>query len=62
MIWRSFEALSAGRRKGENGGKMLGLRSKISRQGDVKNSIVNGEAKELIHTTHGPELKGRGDW
>ena len=27
-------------------------------QGDVKNSIVNGEAKELICTTHGHELRG----
>ena len=27
-----------------------------SRQGDIKNSIGNGEAKELICTTHGYEL------
>ena len=29
-----------------------------NRQGDVKNSIGNGEAKELICTTHGHELRG----
>ena len=28
-----------------------------NRQGDVKNSIGNGEAKELICTTHGHEIK-----
>ena len=28
-----------------------------NRQGEVKNSIGNTEAKELICTTHGPELK-----
>ena len=31
-----------------------------NRQGKVKNSIGNGEAKELICTTHGHEL-GWGD-
>ena len=29
-----------------------------NRQGEVKNSIGNGEAKELICMTHGHELKG----
>ena len=29
-----------------------------NRQGKVKNSIGNGEAKELICTTHGHELRG----
>ena len=28
-----------------------------NRQGDVKNSIGNGVAKELIYMTHGHELK-----
>ena len=28
-----------------------------NRQGEVKNSIGNGEAKELICTTHGLELR-----
>ena len=28
-----------------------------NRQGEGKNSIVNGEAKELICTTHGHELR-----
>ena len=30
-----------------------------NRQVDVKNSIGNGEAKELMCTTHGHELRGR---
>ena len=29
-----------------------------NRQGEVKNSIGNGEAKELTCTTHGHELRG----
>ena len=29
------------------------------RQGEGKNSVGNEEAKELICTTHGHELKGR---
>ena len=29
-----------------------------NRQGEVKNSIGNGEARELICTTHGHELSG----
>ena len=33
-----------------------------NRQGEVKNSIGNVEAKELICTTHGHELKGGGMW
>ena len=32
-----------------------------NRQGEVKNSIRNGEAKELICMTHGHELRG-GMW
>ena len=28
------------------------------RQGNVKNSVGNGEAKELICTTHGHKLRG----
>ena len=30
--------------------------------GEVKNSMGNGEAKELICMTHGHELRGRGCW
>ena len=48
--------------KGENGGKVQGLRSTTwqvqNRQGDVKNSIGSGEAKELTCMTHGHELRG----
>ena len=44
--------------------KVQGIRSTIGkhkkRQGEIKNSIGNGEAKELICTTHGHELRGWG--
>ena len=53
QIWRSFEGLSDVRGKGENGGKGTGIKKHYwkvqNRQGDVKNSIGNGEAKQLIH-------------
>ena len=44
-----------------NGGKVQGFKSIIgsnNRQGEVKNSSGNGEAKELTPTTHGHELRG----
>ena len=44
-----------------NGRKSTGISSINGRykiQGDVKNSIENGEAKELICATHGHELRG----
>ena len=46
------------------GEKVQGIRSingryKI-RQGEVKNSMGNGEAKELICMTHGHDLRGGG--
>ena len=53
--WRSHGGLSAGRGKGENGGKGTGNKkhkmSAQNRQGEFKNSIGNGEAKELMCTT-----------
>ena len=49
--------------KGNIEENVRGLRSingryKIGGRGGVKNSIRNGEAKELICMTHGHELKG----
>ena len=44
-------------------GKVQGIRSIIGRHkidGEVKKSIGNGEAKELICTTRGHELRGGG--
>ena len=32
-----------------------------TKQGEVKNSTGNGEAKEFICTIHGHELRGRGE-
>ena len=47
--------------EGENGGKGTGNKKHKwqvqNRQGEVKNSIGNGEAKELICKTHGHELR-----
>ena len=60
--WGSHGGSSPGRGKGQNGRK--GTRNKKhnwqaqNRQGEVKNSIGNGEAKELICMTHGHELSG----
>ena len=49
--WRSHGGLSAEKEKGENGGKVTGNKKHKwqaqNRQGEVKNSIGNGEAGEL---------------
>ena len=51
-----------GSERGRMGKKVQGIRIIIGRhkirQGEVKNSIGNGEAKELICRTHGHELRG----
>ena len=50
--WRSQGGLSAGRRKGRNGEESTGNKKHNwqvqNRWGDVKRSVGNGEAKELI--------------
>ena len=52
--WRSHGVLSARRGRGKNGGKGTGNNKHNwqaqNRQGEVKNSIENGEGKELIWT------------
>ena len=66
QIWRSFGGLSVGREKGEIGEKGAGVKKHNwqvpNRQGEVKNSIGNGKAKELICTTHGHERRGWEEW
>ena len=57
---RSHGGLSGAKGKEENGGKGAGNKHKLqvqNRQGEVKNSLGNVEAKELMCTTHGHELK-----
>ena len=60
--WRSYRGLSVGEWEGERWGK--GTENKQhkwqveNRQREVKNSIGNVEAKELISVTHGHELQG----
>ena len=48
-------------RRWEDGGKGTGSKKHKwqvqNRQGEVRNSMGNGEAKELICTTHGHELR-----
>ena len=55
---------SAGKWRVENGRKGTGNKKHKwqvqNRQGEVKNNVGNGEAKELICTTHGHELRWRG--
>ena len=53
-----------GRGRGQKGGKGTGNKKHNwqvqNRQGEVKNSTGNGEAKELICMTQGHEQRGRG--
>ena len=64
--WRSHGGLSAGRAQGESGRKGTGNKKHNqqlqNRQGEVKSSIGNGEAKELICITCGHELRGWDCW
>ena len=57
-----LEGYHLGEVKRRIGEKVQGLRSTNlqvqNRQGDVKNSIGNGEAKDLIYMNHGHKLKG----
>ena len=50
---------------GGHGGKGTGNKKQKlqvqNRQGEVKNSMGNGETKELICMTHGHELRWRND-
>ena len=56
ITWR----VNSGEGEGENGGNGTGNKKYNwqleNRQGEVKNSIGNGEAKELIFMTHEHEL------
>ena len=62
-----MEGYHPGRGGGENGGKGTGNKKHKwqaqTRQGEVKNSIGNVEARQLICMTHGHELRwGGGYW
>ena len=44
------------------GEKVQGIRSingRYKTDGEIKNSMGNGEGKKLIYTTHGHELRGK---
>ena len=59
---RSDAGLSVQKESGEDGGKAIGNKQHKwqvqNRQGEIKNCMGNGEAKELICMIHGHELKG----
>ena len=55
--WRSHGGLSTGREWGKGTGNKKHKWQAENRQGEVKNSIGNREAKELVCMTHGHELK-----
>ena len=59
ITWRVI----CGEGRGKNGGTGPGNKKHKwyvqNRQGEVKNSIGNVEAKELMCTTHGRELRGK---
>ena len=61
---RSHGGLSVRKGKEENEGKDTGDKKHKwqvqNKQGEIKDSIGNGEAKELICKTHGHELRGAG--
>ena len=61
--WRSHGGLSERRDRGVNMGKVTEKKKHNwqaqNRQGEVKNCVGNGEAKELICMTHEHELMGR---
>ena len=56
--------MERGRGRVENGGKGTGNKKHKwlvqNRQEEVKNSVGNGESKELICRTHGHKLRGAG--
>ena len=57
-----MEGCQWGGRRGRMGEKLQRLRSIIGRyktDGEIKNSMGNGEGKKLIYTTHGHELRGK---
>ena len=61
ITWRVI----SGEGNGENGGKGAGnknhKRQVENRQGEFKNSMGSGQAKERICTTHGHELRWGND-
>ena len=61
ITWR---AIGREEERGENGGKGTGNKKPNkyaqNKQGEVKNSIGNGEATELTYTTNGHELNVSG--
>ena len=54
-----YRRVGGGGRMGEQGIRSINGRYKVD--GEVKNSMGNGEMKELTCTTHGHELTRRND-
>ena len=58
--WRVISGEEEGGNEGKGTGNKKHKWFVQNRQGEVKNSVGNGEAKELIGTTYGHELRGEG--
>ena len=58
ITWMAISGGVAGERGGKGTENKQHKWQVENRQGEVKNSIGNGEAKELIYMTHGHELRG----
>ena len=56
QIWRSLEDYQQGGGEGKKYRDQKHNWQEQNRQGEIKNSIGNGEAKEFIHMTCGHEL------
>ena len=59
ITWRIISADGEEGRMGENVQEIRSMTGRHKIDGDIKNGIRNGEAKELICTTHGHELRWR---
>ena len=57
ITWRAISGEGEGREWGKDSGNKKHKVQIQNRDGEVKNSMENGEAKELICMTHGHELR-----
>ena len=57
ITWRDISRGVGGRKRGEKVQRISSITGRYKINGEVKNSMGNGEAKELIYSTHGHELK-----
>ena len=58
ITWRVISGEGMGENEGKGTTNKKHKQLVQNRQGEVKNSMGNGEAKEVLCTTHGHELRG----